>query len=211
LLDEIEKAHPEVFNILLQILEDGRLTDAKGRPTFFKNTILIMTSNIGSEIIAREVSLGFIGGDEEANQKESLREKVMAALKDNFRPEFLNRIDEIIIFNYLGESEIKKIVDLELQKVANRLQRKSIDIKVTESAKEFLAKRGFDPNLGARPLKRVIQKLVLDPLSLKIISGEIEEAEKIIVDFEDNQIIFRTHKNLVKNSRQREKILSSSR
>ena len=198
LLDEIEKAHPEVFNILLQILEDGRLTDAKGRTASFKNAILIMTSNVGSDIIARESALGFVGGDEEKSAREALREKVMAALKENFRPEFLNRIDEIIIFNYLGKPEIKKIVELELQKVANRLQEKSIEIKVTEPAKEFLAERGFDQNLGARPLKRVIQKQVLDPLSLKIVAGEIKGGERVIVDFENGRIIFRTARDLIK-------------
>ena len=198
LLDEVEKAHPEVFNILLQILEDGRLTDAKGRTASSKNAILIMTSNVGSDIIAKESALGFVGGDEEKSARESLREKVMAALKENFRPEFLNRIDEIIIFNYLGRPEIKKIVELELQKVANRLQGKSIEIKVNESAKEFLAERGFDPNLGARPLKRVIQKQVLDPLSLKIVAGEVKEGERVIVDLEAGRIIFRTAKDLIK-------------
>jgi len=205
LLDEVEKAHPEVFNILLQILEDGRLTDAKGRTASFKNAILIMTSNVGSDIIAKESALGFVGGDEEKSARESLREKVMAALKENFRPEFLNRIDEIIIFNYLGRPEIKKIVELELQKVANRLQGKSIEIKVNESAKEFLAERGFDPNLGARPLKRVIQKQVLDPLSLKIVAGEVKEGERVIVDLEAGRIIFRTAKDLIKTTHTREK------
>lgn len=120
LLDEIEKAHPEVFNILLQILEDGRLTDAKGRVASFKNTILIMTSNAGSEVIEKEASLGFITGDEDGAQKETLKEKVMNSLKESFRPEFLNRIDEIIIFNYLGKDEIKRIVDIELNKVEKR-------------------------------------------------------------------------------------------
>jgi len=206
LLDEIEKAHPEVFNILLQILEDGRLTDAKGRTASFKNSILIMTSNVGSEIIAKEASLGFIGGDEEKSARESLREKVMASLKENFRPEFLNRIDEIIIFNYLGKLEIKKIVELELQKVANRLEGKSIGIKVTEPTKEFLAEKGFDPNLGARPLKRVIQRLVLDPLSLKIVSGEVKEGERVVVDLEENKIIFRTPKDLIRAEKKLERV-----
>jgi len=192
LLDEIEKAHPEVFNILLQILEDGRLTDAKGRTASFKNAILIMTSNVGSDIIAKEASLGFIAGSEEKKSKESLREKVMSSLKENFRPEFLNRIDEIIIFNYLGKPEIKRIVELELQKVLNRLEEKKIKIKVTESTKEYLAEKGFDPNLGARPLKRLIQKEVLDPLALKIVSGEIQEGEQIIVDLENNKISFKS-------------------
>ena len=206
LLDEIEKAHPKVFNILLQILEDGRLTDAKGRTASFKNSILIMTSNVGSDVIAKEASLGFVGGEGEKSQREALKEKVMAALKENFRPEFLNRIDEIIIFNYLGKLEIKKIVDLELAKVAERLKNKKIEIKVSEGAKEFLAERGFDPNLGARPLKRVIQKQVLDPLSLKIVSGEVKEEERIIVDLEADKIIFRSAKDLIKARPQREKV-----
>jgi len=207
LLDEIEKAHPEVFNILLQILEDGRLTDSKGRTASFKNTILIMTSNIGSEHIAKMGSLGFLG--EKEAEKESLKDRIMEALRENFRPEFLNRVDETIIFNYLQKPEIKKIVDLELAKVANRLATKKIEIKVTESAKGFLAERGFDPNLGARPLKRVIQKQVLDPLAVKIVAGDILEGEKIVVDFEAGNIIFRTSKDLVKGEkRQKEKVLA---
>lgn len=208
LLDEVEKAHPEVFNILLQILEDGRLTDAKGRIASFKNAILIMTSNVGSEIIAKEASLGFITGSEDKSQKETLKEKVMTALKEGFRPEFLNRIDEIIIFDYLGKAEIKKIVELELQKIEDRLTAKNIKIKVTEIAKEFLAEKGFDPNLGARPLKRVIQRLVLDPLSLKIVSGEIGEGEKVIIDREGEEIIFKTSHTFMKSKGQREKILT---
>jgi ATP-dependent Clp protease ATP-binding subunit ClpB len=204
LLDEIEKAHPDVFNILLQILEDGRLTDAKGRTASFKNTILIMTSNIGSEHIAKMGSLGFLG--EESEETQNLKEKVMEALKEEFRPEFLNRIDEIIIFNYLRKPEIKKIVDLELKKVASRLQNKNIEIKVTEKAKEFLAEEGFDPNLGARPLKRVIQRLVLDPLSLRIVAGEIKEKERIQVDFQDGKIVFLTSKDLIKASSRKRKL-----
>jgi len=208
LLDEIEKAHPDVFNILLQILEDGRLTDAKGRVASFKNAILIMTSNIGSEYIAKMGVMGFLGEKEEGERK-NLKEKVIEALKEEFRPEFLNRIDEIIIFNYLRKPEIKKIVDLELEKVANRLKNKNIEIKVTEKAKELLTERGFDPNLGARPLKRVIQKLVLDPLSLRIVADEIKENDKIVVDLEDNKIVFRTPKDLIKTQKEKkgEKVL----
>jgi len=191
LLDEIEKAHPEVFNILLQILEDGRLTDAKGRIASFKNAILIMTSNIGSEHIAKMSSLGFLG-EKEAAEKRSLKDKVMESLKESFRPEFLNRIDEIIIFNYLGKAEIKKIVDLELKKVAHRLKEKGIKIRVSEKAKKLLAEQGFDPNLGARPLKRVIQKKVLDPLALKIVSGEVKEGDRVMVDVDKSQIIVKT-------------------
>ncbi len=197
LLDEIEKAHPEVFNILLQILEDGRLTDAKGRVTSFKNTLLIMTSNIGSDYIMRMGKLGFDTGKEEISQKENLKDKVMEALKDNFRPEFLNRVDDIIIFNYLGKSEIKKIVELELGKVTARLEDKNISLNFSEGVKEILAKEGFDLNLGARPLKRVIQRKVLDPLSLKIVSGEIKEGERVLVDITASEIVFKGPRQLL--------------
>ena len=208
LLDEIEKAHPKVFNILLQILEDGRLTDAKGRTASFKNTIFIMTSNVGSNIISQEAALGFVAGDEKISQKQDLKEKILASLKESFRPEFLNRIDEIIIFNFLGREEIQKIVDLEMAKVAQRLAAKRIEIKVSDPVKDFLAKKGFDHNLGARPLKRVIQKQVLDPLSLKIVSGQVREGERVVIDFESGQIVFRTVKDLIKNSGKREKVLA---
>ena len=190
LLDEIEKAHPEVFNMLLQILEDGRLTDSKGRVASFKNTIIIMTSNIGSQFIAEMNHLGFIEeGGGGAGRKESVRDRVMGALKDQFRPEFINRIDEIVLFNYLGKDQIKKIVELELTKVAKRLERKGMILEVTEKAKEYLAIKGFDSNLGARPLKRVIQRTVLDPLALKIVSGDVLPGGKIIVSLEKNQIV----------------------
>jgi len=191
LLDEIEKAHPEVFNMLLQVLEDGRLTDAKGRTASFKNTILIMTSNVGSDIIAKEAPLGFVD-DGKVSQKEGLKEKVQGALKEKFKPEFINRIDEIIIFDYLGQKEIKQIVDLELNKVQKRLTKKDIKIAVTEKAKEYLAEKGFDSNYGARPLKRLIQKLILDPMALKIVVGEIRSGGRITVDIENKEIILKT-------------------
>ena len=208
LLDEIEKAHPEVFNILLQILEDGRLTDAKGRTASFKQAILIMTSNVGSEHIARMGSLGFLGG--EGAEKQNLKEKVTEALKEEFRPEFLNRIDEVIIFNYLQKPEIKKIVDLELAKVSTRLKAKRIEIKVAEKVKELLAEKGFDPNLGARPLKRIIQKMILDPLAVKIVSGKISEGERVVIDVEGEEVVFRSSSDLIKPSqKKREKVLTS--
>ena len=194
LLDEIEKAHPDVFNILLQILEEGRLTDAKGRVASFRNAILIMTSNIGSEYIAQMSSLGFVPG--EGQEKSSLEQKVMDCLRDNFRPEFLNRIDEIVIFNHLSKADIRKIVNLELAKVQERLKKKDIKLKVAEKAKRLLAERGFDPKLGARPLKRVIQRMILDPLALEIVKGEIAKKERVLVDAEDGKIIFRTAKDL---------------
>ncbi len=209
LLDEIEKAHPEVFNILLQILEDGRLTDAKGRVASFRNAILIMTSNIGSEFIAKMGSLGFLGNTVEG-EKDNLKDKVMEALKENFRPEFLNRIDEVVIFNHLSKEDIKQIVELELQKVVGRLKQKNITIKMTQSAKDLLAEQGFDPNFGARPLKRVIQKLVLDPLALKIVSGEIKEKDEIIIDVKDSQIIFRGPGDLLSKKEWPQKVSSKS-
>ena len=195
LFDEIEKAHPEVFNILLQILEDGRLTDAKGRTASFRNTILIMTSNLGSEHIAKMSSLGFLN-DKAEKTREDLKEKVMEALRENFRPEFLNRIDEIVIFNYLGRPEIKEIVELELRKVAERLSQKGIEIKINQLAKDLLSEKGFDSNLGARPLKRVIQKLVLDPLALRIVTGQIQSKDRVVIDAEEEKIIFRMSSDL---------------
>ncbi|MCK4781611.1 AAA family ATPase [Candidatus Parcubacteria bacterium] len=210
LLDEIEKAHPEVFNILLQIFEDGRLTDAKGRVVSFKNTIIIMTSNIGSDHIVKMESLGFKTGEEEAIQKDNLKEKVITALKQGFRPEFLNRIDEIIIFNYLRKPEIKKIVCLELTKVIERLKRKNIDIKFSEKAKEFLVEKGFDVSLGARPLKRVIQQMILDPLSFQIVISEIQQGEKVFVDVEKDKIVIKGQGSLImtKKEKNRNKVLA---
>jgi len=198
LFDEIEKANPDVFNILLQILEDGRLTDAKGRTASFKNTILIMTSNLGSEHIAKMSSLGFLAG-KEGKDREGLKGKVMEALRENFKPEFLNRIDEIVIFNHLGKPEIKEIVELELRKVAERLSQKDIEIKISQQVKDILAEKGFDPNLGARPLKRVIQKLVLDPLALRIVTGQIRANDRVVIDAEDKKIIFRMSSDLKVN------------
>ena len=194
LFDEIEKAHPDVFNILLQILEDGRLTDSKGRVASFKNAILIMTSNIGSDIIAKESALGFVGEGEKKGKIKELKEKITSALKEGFKPEFINRVDDIIIFNYLSEEDIEKIVNLEIKKVMERLLAKNIKMKVTKKVKEFIAKKGFDQTLGARPLKRVIQKKVLDPLAIKIISGEIKPKNPVTVDLKDGEICFKSLK-----------------
>ncbi len=204
LFDEIEKAHPEVFNILLQVLEDGILTDSKGRSVSFKNTILIMTSNIGSDHIIKMGDLGFMTGDSTDSERENLKNRVMESLKGSFRPEFLNRIDEIVIFNHLSKDEIKKIVDIEMSKVA-AVMKKNNDVKleITAPAKEFLADKGYDPALGARPLRRVIQKEVLDPLALKVISGDISSGEKATIDCNKEGIIFRTAKK-----KQNDKVLS---
>jgi ATP-dependent Clp protease ATP-binding subunit ClpB len=203
LLDEIEKAHPRVFNILLQILEDGRLTDAKGRVASFKNAILIMTSNLGTDIIAKEAPLGFVAGKEREAKMESVKDKVMAVLKEHFRPEFLNRIDEIIIFNYLGKDEMKKIVELEIKKVERRLLEKNIKIEITQKVKDYLVEKGFDPNLGARPLKRVIQREVLDPLALEIVSGKIKEGERVKIDLENGKISFLTPREILSQKKEK--------
>ena len=196
LLDEVEKASPEVFNILLQILEDGRLTDAKGRIASFKNAILIMTSNVGSQYIAQMAPIGFLS-DREKENRMSLKEKVKNSLRERFRPEFLNRIDEVIIFNYLDKEEIRKIADLQLSNVIERLSKKGIKIKFENSAKVLLAEKGFDINLGARPLKRVIQKLVLDPLSLKIVTGEVQSGSQVCISEEKGKVVFKIVSKIV--------------
>ncbi|MBI2436656.1 MAG: ATP-dependent chaperone ClpB [Candidatus Magasanikbacteria bacterium] len=189
LFDEIEKAHPDVFNIMLQILEDGHLTDAKGRKVNFKNTVIIMTSNIASEMIMSMGTRGDFGfeakrsGKVETKQKEDkIHDRVMEALKDNFKPEFLNRIDEIIIFHALKEEQIRNIVDLQLERIIKRLEEKRIKIDVTRKAKDWLAEKGFDENLGARPLKRVIQTELLDKLAMQIIEKSVDEGDEVSVD-----------------------------
>ena len=208
LLDEVEKAHPDVFNILLQIFEDGRLTDAKGRVVSFKNSIIIMTSNVGSEFIAQLKPIGFEVKTEKLSQREGLKNKITESLKETFRPEFLNRIDEVIIFDYLGKKEIKKIVNLELVKVAKRLEKtKQIKVKFTEKLKETLVEKGFNSDLGARPLKRVIQKLILDPLSLKVICSEIEQGDKVFVDFNKKEVVFKTSRLFKKSPKKKKEVL----
>jgi ATP-dependent Clp protease ATP-binding subunit ClpB len=183
LMDEIEKAHPEVFNILLQILDDGRLTDGHGRTVDFKNTVVIMTSNIGSQWI---MDLG----EKDYNE---MRSRVMEAVKAHFKPEFLNRIDELIIFHSLGLEQIKAIVEIQVKKLEQRLSEKQIHLNMTEKAKEWLAKEGFDPSYGARPLKRVIQKEIQDKLAMKILEGKFKEGTTIIADMDDkkDELLFR--------------------
>jgi ATP-dependent Clp protease ATP-binding subunit ClpB len=181
LLDEIEKAHPDVFNILLQILDDGRMTDGKGRTVDFKNTLLIMTSNIGSQII-REYS---------EKNKQEMENLVMNILRETFKPEFLNRIDETIIFNSLDKAEIKKIVDIQIDTLIKRLQDRKIQFTLTDSAKDFLVNVGFDPVYGARPLKRAIQHHIEDELALKILSGDIKDGDNVTVHVDDGKIVFK--------------------
>lgn len=194
LFDEIEKAHPDVFNMLLQILEDGRLTDAKGRHVNFKNTIIIMTSNLGSELILEAQEKGDFGFTTEENKIKDpdkiIQNKIMEVLRDRFKPEFLNRIDEIITFHSLKEKEIEQIVHLQLAKVVARLDEKKIKIKISDKAKKYLAEKGYNPIFGARPLKRVIQTELLDPLALEIIEGKITPGLTVNVDLEKKKLIF---------------------
>jgi ATP-dependent Clp protease ATP-binding subunit ClpB len=182
LFDEIEKAHQDVFNVLLQILDDGRLTDGQGRTVDFKNVVVIMTSNVGSQ---------YITDLEDEKDEEAMRNRVLESLRSQFRPEFLNRVDDIIIFHRLSREQIKLIVDIQLKRLQKRLAERNIELVLTESAKEFLAKEGYDPLYGARPLKRVIVQRLENPLALKIISGEIKEGEKISVDAKKEGLIFR--------------------
>jgi ATP-dependent Clp protease ATP-binding subunit ClpC len=180
LLDEIEKAHPDVFNTLLQILEDGRLTDAQGKTVDFKNTVIIMTSNLGTQNLRKPV-LGFGQASEELTY-DKMKQRVEEELKRNFRPEFLNRIDEVIVFHELSRDEVKSIVDLMIVRIETQLKSQDVDIELTEAAKDYLARTGYDPTLGARPLRRAIQRHVEDPISEKILWKEYEAGETIIVD-----------------------------
>ena len=181
LFDEIEKAHPEVFNILLQILDNGRLTDSKGKVANFKNSIIILTSNVGSEYFREMSSLGFEGSskNELEIQEDNFKNKVTESLRSTFKPEFLNRLDEVIIFGALTQTNIQKIVDIQLKEVSERLKDRGITLQVKPQVKEYLAKEGFDPNYGARPLKRLIQKTIVDALADKMVKGRIKDGQKI--------------------------------
>ena len=180
LFDEIEKAHPEVFNILLQVLDNGRLTDAKGRVVNFKNTIIILTSNIGAEYIDRMEKLGFSEGSEKKSYEAS-KDKVMNALKDHFRPEFLNRLDDIIIFDVLTQEAVRKIVDIQIDLVKARLAEKDIRLDVSPAVLEFLAKDGYNPQYGARPIRRLIQTKILTPVASLMISQEVMRGGTVAV------------------------------
>jgi ATP-dependent Clp protease ATP-binding subunit ClpB len=182
LFDEIEKAHPDVFNVLLQVLDDGRLTDGQGRTVDFRNTMIIMTSNLGSEYLVN------LGDDEDVDQ---VRDSVMNVVRASFRPEFLNRVDEIILFHRLHRQEMGKIVEIQLQRLMRLLADRKITIELDEEARTFLANKGYDPAYGARPLKRVIQKEVQDPLAEKILMGEIADGSRIKVTAGSDRLQFR--------------------
>jgi ATP-dependent Clp protease ATP-binding subunit ClpB len=180
LFDEIEKAHPDVFNILLQILEDGRLTDGQGRTVDFRNTVIIMTSNLGSHIL------------QDPTLSEDDKEKaVLEAVRHNFRPEFLNRIDEIIIFSPLTRDQIKHIVNIQLERLRKRLADRRITLQLTPAALEVIANEGYDPTYGARPLKRVIQRRIQDPLAMAVLDGQFHEGDTVVVDAEKGELVLR--------------------
>jgi len=190
LLDEIEKAHPDVFNILLQIMEDGRLSDNLGHTVDFRNTVLIMTSNLGAEQIRSDSSLGFRSGEGGGMSYEEMKSRVLSELKHHFRPEFLNRLDEIIVFHALSQEEIKKIVDLILDEEKKLLKEKDIKLEVTPEARDLIAKEGYDPDFGARPLRRAIQRLIENPLSEEILQGKFKEGDTVIVTVEKGRMVF---------------------
>jgi ATP-dependent Clp protease ATP-binding subunit ClpB len=184
LMDEIEKAHPDVFNVLLQVLDDGRLTDGKGRTVDFTNTIVIMTSNVGSEWISE---LG--AGDED-----EMRRRVTDAMRAQFRPEFLNRIDETVVFHALSLDHIKEIVDIQLRRLKDLLRERKMDVELTDAAREMIAREGFDPVYGARPLKRALQREVQNPLAVRILEGEFEDGDTVLVDVKDGGTVFSVKK-----------------
>jgi ATP-dependent Clp protease ATP-binding subunit ClpB len=186
LFDEIEKAHPEVLNVLLQLLDDGRLTDGKGRTVDFKNAVVIMTSNLGSQFIAEATA------SQESSEElsEGVRRQVTDALRQHFKPEFLNRIDEVIFFHTLSLAHLTTIIDIQVNALLKRLEDRKIHVELTEAAKRFLVAEGYDLRYGARPLKRTLQRHVLDPLALRVLQGEFAEGDHIAVDVGDNGLTF---------------------
>jgi len=193
--DEVEKAHPEVHNMLLQIMEEGHLSDARGRKVDFRNAIIVMTSNVGAEDIKRQTALGFkLKRDEVTEERvsyEEMRKKLTESLKKIFRPEFINRVDSVIVFRSLNQEDIRKIVNLELAKVTARLTEHSVTLTATDAALDLMATQGFDPDMGARPLRRVIQQQVEDKLSDALLSGEFIEGDVILVDVNAEEVILK--------------------
>jgi ATP-dependent Clp protease ATP-binding subunit ClpC len=186
LFDEIEKAHPEVWNSLLQILEDGRLTDGQGHVVDFRNTVLIMTSNIGTAFVGKGGTIGFLKEGALSNQDRQLQENIERDLKQTFRPEFLNRVDEIIIFHSLTTADVREIVDLQMREIAGRLAEHDVKVELTDAACDWLAQEGYDPQFGARPLRRTLQRFVENPLSRRILAGEFHEGDTVVVDAAEN-------------------------
>jgi ATP-dependent Clp protease ATP-binding subunit ClpC len=192
LLDEVEKAHPDVFNILLQVLDDGRLTDSQGRTVDFAHTVIVMTSNLGSEAITRRgATLGFATGGAEADE-EARREQVLRPLREHFRPEFLNRIDEVVVFRQLTAGELRRITDLLLEGTRRGLKGQGVSVEFTDAAVDWLAERGYQPEYGARPLRRTIQREVDNRLSRLLLDGRVKEGGRVTVDAENGGLAFRT-------------------
>jgi ATP-dependent Clp protease ATP-binding subunit ClpC len=199
LLDEVEKAHPDVFNVLLQVLEDGRLTDSSGRVVDFRNTIVIMTSNVGAYSIGKGRSLGFaVGGEQERDEDDyqQMKERMLEELKRTFRPEFINRVDDIVVFRQLASEQICAIARLMVADVQKRLLDQDMSLAVSDGVYEYLAGEGFDPNYGARPLRRAVLRLLEDPLSEAILRGEFAAGAKIQARLEDGKIIFMAQQQL---------------
>ncbi|MFA6549393.1 MAG: AAA family ATPase, partial [Candidatus Margulisiibacteriota bacterium] len=190
LFDEIEKAHPDVFNILLQILEDGRLTDSKGHVVDFKNTIVIMTSNIGQKEIVQQGAIGFMAREDREANYEKMKDTVLSDMKKEFRPEFLNRIDEIIIFHPLSDAELKQIAGIIISDLQKQVMDREIKLDVSDAVKEKVIKEGYEPKYGARPLRRAVQQLLENPLSNDIIAGKFKEGDSIKADVVDDKIAF---------------------
>jgi len=191
LLDEIEKAHPDVFNILLQVLEDGRLTDSKGRTVDFRNTIVIMTSNVGAEALRKNKYVGFNLQDGQQKYKD-MKGRMLEELKKAFRPEFLNRVDEMIVFHALEKEHLKEIVSLMINQLTTRLKEQEIELELTEAAQDKIAVEGYDPEYGARPLRRALQKHVEDRLSEELLKGTVLTGYKVVFDVENNEFFIRT-------------------
>ena len=179
LLDEIEKAHADVFNVLLQLLDDGRLTDGQGRVVDFTNTVVIMTSNIGSQFLTDGID------------GEIAEERVLGALRDHFRPEFLNRVDEIVVFGRLGRAQLAQIVELQAARLRARLATRGVDLEITEAARDLLGREGYDPAYGARPLKRLVQRRIENPLAQRMLAGEVRDGDRVVVDAEGDEVTFR--------------------
>jgi ATP-dependent Clp protease ATP-binding subunit ClpC len=204
--DEIEKAHPEAHNMLLQIMEEGNLSDAKGHKVNFRNTIIVMTSNIGADLIKRQTALGFQSKrDEEIVEEEAyneMKKKLLDSLKRVFRPEFMNRLDGVVVFRALNKEDILKIVSLEVDKVAVRLGDKNIRLEISNEALKLLGEEGFDPDMGARPLRRIIQQKVEDPLSDMLLAGEFQDGDTALVDLDEDSNVVLKRKDKVEEQTQ---------
>jgi ATP-dependent Clp protease ATP-binding subunit ClpC len=192
LFDEIEKAHPDVWNALLQILDEGRLTDGQGHIVSFRNTVVIMTSNVGTAFAHEGGPLGFMQSSGSGQSGSAHQREIERELKNTFRPEFLNRIDEVIVFNDLTVEDMERIVDLQMGEVAARLSELGLEVTLTDSSRHWLARKGFDPQFGARPLRRALQRHVESPLSIRLLRGDFEKGNVVVVDVDDDELSFQT-------------------